>query len=110
MPWIASLVSQQQFASCAWSALVFCIFATVSALIACQVLVRAEEYAREEKQKEEENPLLALLAADKVTTHDIMRNCRLLGYNSNTFALMSHDDIDPEFWNKLMEEFSKCKY
>lgn len=50
------------------------------------------------------------MATDKVTTHDIMRNCRLLGYNSNTFALMSHDDIDPEFWNKLMEEFSKCKY
>lgn len=75
-----------------------------------QVLVRAEEYAREEKQKEEENPLLALLAADKVTTHDIMRNYRLLGYNSNAFALMSHDDIDPEFWNKLMEEFGKCKY
>lgn len=75
-----------------------------------QVLIKAEELAREEKQKEEENPLLALLAADKVTTQDIMRHCRILGYDSDAFALMPHDDVDSEFWNRLMGEFEKCKY
>lgn len=75
-----------------------------------QVLIEAEEWAREEKQKQEEDPILALLSADKVSRRDIMHKCRLLGYDADAFALMPHDDIDPEFWVALMGEFKKCRY